>query len=112
MAVTTITQWIDIMNLQESIRSDLDKINEELIPTEIVSEFNNAVMANGIGWRNIYASLITLAYDIKEIKKMDAAYIEKEFTPEEMKIIKKIIRYGEQSTKLAQELVAVSHGSK
>jgi len=86
------------MNLQESIRSDLNKLDEELIPTRIVSKYGNM-------WMNIYSALINFENDLNQIKQMDAAYIEKEFTPEEKRIIKQILQYGEQSTKLAQEFM-------
>lgn len=85
-----------------SMRAYIDTVNEK---TEIVSDYGEA-------WMSIYSALINFEYDLNQIKKMDAAYIEKEFTPEEKRIIKQILQYGEQSTKLAQEFMKAKQKGK
>lgn len=85
-----------------SMRAYIDTVNEK---TEISSDYGHA-------WMSIYSALINFEYDIKQIKKMDTAYIEKEFTPEEKRIIKQILQYGEQSTKLAQEFMKAKQKGK
>ena len=85
------------MNIKEAYKG----MNEK---TQIVTDYGEKHML-------VYSALINFEYDINQIKKLDS-YIKKNFSTEEKKLVKQILKYGEKSTQLAQEFMKAKQKGK